>query len=220
MSDAPDLQRSRSGALVERLALLMVGKTDAGGHVTLGRTWPFKVDVLPAIVVNPFYREDRRSLGKSAPQFDTVTTVVLRARTTAKGEADDAGGLALARALERLKRQIERTVVNAYRLMLDIEEFPTITAEFVFSTEGEQNVGELIMTIAMAFPEGPEDFAPYEVDVLDEVRIYPDLASPFDPSGTYTPQHPFESAVEPAPRTSGPDGRLEGGEVRIDTNPD
>ena len=45
---------------------------------------------------------------------------------------------------------------------------------------------------------------------FQEAQIHLDTTTPFDASGTY-PNPPFPDAVQPAPRTSGPDGRAEGG---------
>ncbi len=50
---------------------------------------------------------------------------------------------------------------------------------------------------------------PATVDVTT-LTVDTDLTNIFDPTGTY-PNPPFPSAVTPEPRTSGPDGRAEGG---------
>lgn len=208
------MTQTNSGVLVELVETLLRSSTNAGSQVWRARTWPAKLEKLPAIIIDPFYSEHRGSLGKNAPQFDTITTVRLRGRVNVAAEADDAGGLAAAAALETLKSQIERTLVNAYPVMLKIEQFVSIDTDFVFSTEGQQNVAELVMSIAMGFYEGPEDFAPIETTDLKEAAVYTDLTNVFDPAGTYA-ETPFTPV--PAPRTTGPDGRVEGGGLLIDT---
>lgn len=211
------IAQTNSGKLVQLLQTLLLASTDAGAQVFVARTWPSKLSALPAIIVDPLYRETKTSLGKNAPQFDTVTTITVRGRVTAAAGPDDEGGLTCAEALETLKWQIERTLINAYPVMLTIEQFVRVDAEFTLSTDGLQNVGELAMAIAMGFYEGPEDFAPIDTSTLEEVAVYSDLVNVFDPQGTYS-QTPFPAV--PAPRTTGPDGRIEGGGLLIDTDPD
>jgi hypothetical protein len=70
-------------------------------------------------------------------------------------------------------------------------------------------MAELAMSIEVKFYQGPEVFFPIPTNPLQTVDINVDTAAPFDPNGTYA-NPPFPSAVNPAPRTSGPDGRNEG----------
>ena len=208
---------ARSNALVDQFkTLLAAGGTGAGTRVFKARTWSVNLPTLPAILIEPLYREQRKGTGSDGVEFDTVTTITLRGRAAASGNNDDAGGDALATALQTLKGEIENVIVKAWMERTGelgtVSGFTAIESEFVASSEGEKNVGDVVMAFAMAFIEGPDDFPAPTLVELEEVAIYPDLVNVFDPAGTYAPiQHPFPAAVEPAPRTSGPDGRVEGG---------
>lgn len=210
-------QKTKSGELVDQLQTLLLNATIAGVNVFVARTWPVRLGEVPILIVDPIYTEQRQALGNNSPQFSTTTTVRIRGRVTAKADVDDTGALACRDDLELMKFEIERTLINSNDLMTLIENFPAIDTEFAISSEGEQPVGELRMAIAMAFYEGPEDFAPIETTTLEEVNIYPDLTNVFDPDNNYS-DTPF--TADPPPRTSGPDGRIEGGALHIDTDPD
>lgn len=207
--------KTKSGALVDQIEALLTGSTGAGENVIVALSWPQTVASLPAILIDPVYTEHRESLGRNAPQFTTVTTIKIHARVTSPDGPDNSGAQAVQDALETLKSQIERNLINAYPLMLQIQQFPAIDTEFDISADAKQPVGELTMTIAMEFYEGPEDFAPIDTAPLTNIKIYTDLQNVFDALGTYVGLTPFPQSVVPAPRTSGPDGRLEGGGVDI-----
>jgi len=211
--------KSNGGQLVELSAQLLKGFTDAGERVLIARSWPTKAGALPDLIVDPLYREKKQSLGKNAPQFDTEVVITVRGRVSSPAGVDDAGSFKCGEAIETIKRQIERRLINAYPMMLKIEQFTTIETAFVINTENALAIGEVQMTIGMGIYEGTEDFAATEADMLAEVAIYPDLTNVADPTGTYS-QHPFPNSVVPAPRTTGPDGRVEGGGLVIDTDPD
>lgn len=211
--------KTKSGELVDLLTAILTSSTNAGSQVFKARTWPLKLAAVPALMIDPVYIERKESTGRAAPEFDVTTMVKIRGRVTSPAGLDDAGADICEDALEALKSQIERALINAYPVMLTIERFASIETEFTVTSEAAQNVGELQMTVAMEFKEGPEDFAPIDTSTLGEVAVYPDMANVFDPAGTYTGQHPFPGAVQPAPRTSGPDGRVEGGGLLIDIDP-
>ncbi len=72
---------------------------------------------------------------------------------------------------------------------------------------GERHIGELTMDFEVVFYQGPEDFSPIVATPIQEIMLYADLIDVADLLGTYAP--PFDYPVAPAPRPSGPDGRVE-----------
>lgn len=205
--------KTQSGALVELVQQSMLNGTRAGTNVFVARTWPARLGEVPILIVDPLYDERRSATGKAAPEFDTVTTITIRGRVSAVGQADDAGGLEVAEELELFKREIEAALINYTPIMRIVSHFPAIESHFTLSTSGEKNIGEVVISLAMASREGPEDFAPIDTAPLQEVNIFADMRNPFDPLHTYS-ETPFKAA--PPPRESGPDGRLESA-LKIDT---
>lgn len=205
------MSQSLSGALVDQVTTLLTGSTTAGANVFKARTWPLTLETLPALMVDPIYKERREATGKAAAEFQTTTTVTIRGRVTVPAGANDVGSVNLSIALETFKRQIENVLMLGYaNRTINIENFPSIDTDFDTSSDAKQPVGEVEMTVTMSFKEAAEDFDQPSTDDLQTVAITTDLLDVFDKTGTYA-SPPFPSAVKPAPRTSGPDGRTEGG---------
>jgi hypothetical protein len=184
--------------------------TAAGMNVFSPRTWATFKGQYPAIFVTT-PSEDRESLGRhSAQQFTTTATIKIAARVTVPALANDAGAAQAQVALEALKVQIEQALINNPAITQLIQQIAYVRSEIDVSSEGDQPLAELVMQFGYEFYEGPEDFYPIAGDALDEITVDVDLTNRFDATGTY-PNPPFPSEVEPAPRTSGPDGRAEGG---------
>lgn len=157
--------------------------------------------------------EDKESLGRNgAPQFTVTTTMRVIARVTAKQAVNDAGAAAAELALEQLQQQIEMALINYPPLMSLLQQFAWVRVQKQVSGDGALHIGELVMEIGMEFYQGPEDFYPIVGTPIEEVTIDIDLVNVYDTSGTY-PNPPFPDAVQPAPRTSGPDGRAEAGAI-------
>ncbi|QOT75058.1 ABC transporter permease [Cupriavidus basilensis] len=212
------------------------GATDAGQAVYSPFDWPTAPTAYPSILVHA--RKERKvSLGPNAPQFDVYTTVEVIARTKAPaGPADSGSAVALA-AAERLKAQIEVTLINNPAIWSDpaggqrVEQFTSIDSEINTSSEGDMPIAELSLHIEAKFYQGPVDFYPIPTVPLQTVNVHFDSVEPFDSRGQY-PDPPFPEAVQPgAPvtlsdgtpvvladgdqvtqdqRLSGPDGRDEG----------
>ena len=159
--------------------------------------------------------EDKQSLGPSTPQFDTISTIYVIARTKSPAKVGDAGAADAFVAAERLKAQIEAALINNPLIWADpaggqrIEQFTRIRSKITGNSEGSMPMAELAMSIEVKFYQGPELFFPIPTNPLQTLAINADMAQPFDANGTYS-NPPFPSAVNPAPRTSGPDGRNEG----------
>jgi hypothetical protein len=193
----------------------LIGATDAGTSVYSPFDWPTAGNAYPAILVHA-RRERKESLGPNTPEFNVFTTIEITARTKSPARVGDLGAADALAAAERLKAQIEVALINNPAIWADpvlggqrIEQFTSVESDLMSSSEGSMPMAELSMAIEVKFYQGPEDFFPIPTNPLQTVDIYDDTAAPFDPNGTY-PNPPFPSAVNPAPRTSGPDGRNEG----------
>lgn len=156
-------------------------------------------------------KEDKESLGRQGGQQFTVTaTVPIMVRIEVPAKANNVGTAEAQVALEAIKGQIERALINFPPLQRLIQHMPFIRSSIDVDGEGAKNLGELQMEIGLEFYQGPEDFYPIPTDPLEQITVDMDLVNVFDPSGTYSDPL-FPGAVTPAPRTEGPDGRSEGG---------
>lgn len=196
--------------LRELTAAALKDQTLAADRVYSARTWATWSGLYPVILLaSP--QEDMEGLGRAgAPQFTVTTTLRVVARVQVPEQANNAGAAQAQLLLEQIQEQVKRAVINNPALMRNLQQIPFVRSQFREPEEGAKVLAELVMDIGMEFYQGPEDFYPQEVVDLQQVSITDDLANVFDPSGTY-PNPPFPNAVHPAPRTSGPDGRAEGG---------
>nr|GAT43698.1 predicted protein [Mycena chlorophos] len=184
--------------------------TAAGASVFSPRDWASFNGQYPAIFVLS-KSEDRASLGPNgAQQFTTTTEIVITARVVAKMLPNGAGALGAQLALEALKTEIDQVLVNNPVITPLIQQIAYVHTEISVNDNGTDHLAELEMHFGIEFYEGPEDFYPVEGVPITDVNVTLDAINRFDPNGTY-PDPPFPSSVEPAPRTSGPDGRAEGG---------
>ena len=139
--------------------------TDAGAAVFSPFDWPTAPNSYPCVLVRA-PRERKSSLGKNAPLFSVTTTVEIVARTIATASVGDAGSAEALAAAERLKSQIEVSLINNTSLWADssggqiIEQFSSVESEIVTSSEGEMPMAELLMRIEIEFTQGPDDFYP------------------------------------------------------------
>lgn len=182
----------------------------SGTSVFSPRDWSSNVSQYPCVFVR-IDGEDRQSLGpNTAQEFETVVTIKVTARVQAPAQANDQGAVAAELALETLKSQIDAALINNPAITVVTEQFEFVRSELSVNSEGEQHLGELVIRYGIKFYEGPEDFFQVTAVPLTELTVDVDLTNIFDPTGTYA-NPPFPSAVVPAPRSSGPDGRAEGG---------
>lgn len=190
------------------------GATNAGQSVYSPFDWPTAPTASPVILVHA-RKERKESLGRNTPEFNVTTTIEIIARTKAPAQVGDGGSGAALAAAETLKAQIETALINNPAIWADpnggqrIQQFTSVDSELNTSSEGEMPMAELVMLIDVEFYQGPEVFFPIPTVPLQTINLHVDTAAPFDPNGTYA-NPPFPSAVHPAPRTSGPDGRDEG----------
>ncbi len=192
----------------DQFAITVLPGTSAGARVYAPRDWPAKTDLYPMIRLT-WPEEHKESWGPNAPAYDTTTTIRVEANVASTAVAGDAGAAAALVAVSLIKRQIEVAIINNGPLYRIISEIVTVDSKQAVKAEGEEHIGELVMDFAMKFPQVTDDFAPVPAWPLDQIAIFGDLLNVADPGGTYTP--PFDYAVTPAPRTVGPDGRVEVG---------
>jgi hypothetical protein len=158
----------------------------------------------PVIVVrSPYERKD--SIGRVAPQFITVATITVVGQVAGPTEAE------VEAQLDTLGKQIEKTIINDHELVHNnIQQFLFVETKTETTSEAKGHLGQITVAFGLEFYQGTEDFAPFHAVPLEGVDIKADMASPFDAQAIY--KNPaFPSSVQPPPRTSGPDGRVEAG---------
>lgn len=149
----------------------LIGATDAGGRVFSPRDFPTTRDMYPALLVQtPF--DHKHSQGRNTPAFTTVTTVRISGRVQEyDGETEDDGPMVAELALESLREQVDRAVINSYELTRNIQQFREIRSTIDVSAGGEAHLGQLLYEIDIEYYQGPEDFYPVESGVLDGIDL-------------------------------------------------
>ncbi|MGP3594312.1 hypothetical protein [Vagococcus sp. WN89Y] len=160
-----------ASTLRQMVVTALIGKTDAAERVYSPRDWPTTADLYPAILVQtPF--DHKRSLGRNAPQFNTITTVRISGRIQEyDSETDDDGAMKAEIALERLREQIERAVINSYELTRVIQQYAEVRSTLDVDASGEAHLGQLLMEIDIEHYQGPEDFYPVDINTLEGIDV-------------------------------------------------
>ncbi|HHH1655692.1 TPA: ATP-binding protein [Yersinia enterocolitica] len=155
----------------------IIGKTDAENRVYSPRDWPTTEEMYPVILVQTPI-EEKQSLGRNAPQFNTITTVRITGRLQElDGENENDGANKAELALERLREQIERAVINSYDLTRQTQQFARVRSTIDLDSAGEGHLAQLLMELDIEYYQGPEDFYPIEADSLlgiDITMVMPD----------------------------------------------
>ncbi|WP_227720543.1 ATP-binding protein [Yersinia proxima] len=160
----------------------IIGNTDAGNRVYSPRDWPTTEDMYPVILVQTPI-EEKQSLGRNAPQFNTITTVRITGRLQElDGEYTDDGAVKAELALEQLREQIERAVINSYDLTRQIQQFARVRSTIDLDSSGEGHMAQLLMELDIEYYQGPEDFYPIVGDPLEGIDITMSM-----PDGTTQP---------------------------------
>jgi hypothetical protein len=161
--------------------------------------WTTPPDTLPAILYR-VPRDTKESIVRSQPEFTTTVLIEIEARIEALSAS------AAQDAIEALGQQIESAIFTNIALIAIIQQFSSVTTETDISSEGRRHLGGIRMNLLCELFEA---FEPAHGIPLTEITVHADLAGTYDANGTYTGSL-FPTAVLPAPRTSGPDGRDEG----------
>lgn len=184
------------------IAALQASSAFPSQNVFWARTWPTSATDYPAILIyTPRSRKEAVVVGPS--EFRTTATFSIQVRVQ---ENDDQTALT---SIESLEAAVEEAIFTSWALVQLLECFPNVDSKIDVNAKGREYLGELEMEIDMQFFEA---FDPIQTAVpLDSMGIHADMDAPFDPSGTYTPSTDAPAYTpEPAPRTTGPDGRDEG----------
>ncbi|MGM7910793.1 ATP-binding protein [Yersinia enterocolitica] len=160
----------------------IVGNTDAGNRVYSPRDWPTTEEMYPVILVQTLI-EEKQSLGRNAPQFNTITTVRITGRLQElDGENENDGANKAELSLERLREQIERAVINSYDLTRQIQQFARVRSTIDLDSSGEGHMAQLLIELDIEYYQGPEDFYPIVGDPLKGIDITMSM-----PDGTTQP---------------------------------
>jgi hypothetical protein len=194
--------------LMDLVVEALNGHTDAGTHVYSPRDWPTFDGSYPVLFIADT-EEQADSLGRNAPQFNVTTTVTIEARMQMEPMNQDVSAGLVYDYLGNLREQVKKALINYTPLMTKLQQFSFFRSRIVTDPSGDQHLGRMVFEVGLEFYQGPEDFYPYPFAEVDELHLHVDSKNVFDAGGTYQ-NPPFPDAVNPAPRTSGPDGRDEG----------
>ncbi|HDS2235931.1 TPA: ATP-binding protein [Klebsiella michiganensis] len=160
-----------ASAIRKMVVTALVGHTDAGDRVYSPRDWPTSAALYPALLVQtPF--DYKKAQGRNTPAFTTVTTVRITGRVQEyDGETDDDGAMRAETALEDLREQVERAVINSYELTRKIQKYAEIRSTIDVDGEGEAHLGQLLFEIDIEHYQGPEDFYPIDPPPLEGIDI-------------------------------------------------
>lgn len=152
-------------------------KTDALDRVYSPRTWPTMPDQYPVVLVQTPL-DEKHSLGPNVPQFTTVTTVRITGRLQEfDSEYGNDGAERAEEVLEKMRRDVERAVINSYDLTREIQQFLRVRSTIELDASGEGHFAQLLMEIDAEYYQGPEDFYLVEtspLDGIDTTIIMPD----------------------------------------------
>lgn len=186
---------------IRKLVVAALQAAAAAPSIQSPGDWSVPPAKLPAILVRCGDDQKTSTGPNGETQFNTDFVIEIRgivSASTAEAAQD---------ALEDLGATIEDVILRNIGIREAAQDFPVIATATEIKADGRVHFGAV--SIAMHF-QIYEAFDPDVTTSLQEVSLTADLANVFDPSGTY-PNPPFPDAIEPAPRTSGPDGRAEGG---------
>ncbi|HHE6158641.1 ATP-binding protein [Citrobacter freundii] len=153
------------------VVLALTNTTDAAARVFSPRDWPTSPVEYPALLIQtPF--DHKKALGRNTPSFTTVTTVRVTGRVQEyDGETDDDGAMRAEVALENLREQVERAVINSYELTRKIQKYAEVRSTINVDADGEAHMGQLLYEIDIEHYQGPEDFYPVETVPLEGMDI-------------------------------------------------
>lgn len=176
-----------SADIREVFVTALTGATDANANVFSPFDWPTAPDSYPIVLVRA-PKERKQSLGPNAPLFDVTTTIEILGRTKSIAMLGDAGSAIALAAAERLKWQIETTLINnpAVWLFPDgsrrISQFASVDSELTTSSEGDMPIAELLMHIEVEFTQGTDEFFQIVGTPIDLIAV-----TVQEPAGTVEP---------------------------------
>ena len=171
-----------SAAIRQMVVTALTGTTSAGDRVFSPRDWSTSPDMYPVLLVQtPF--EQKKSQGRNTPAFTTLTTVRITGRVQEyDGDTVDDGAMRAELALESLREQVERAVINSYELTRNIQKYAEVRSTINVDSDGEAHMGQLLFEIDIEHYQGPEDFYPVQSVPIEGMDIAVDM-----PDGTVKP---------------------------------
>lgn len=163
--------------------------------------WSTPPAKLPAILVRCGDDQKVSTGANGETQFNTDFAIEIR------GVVSGATAEAAQDALEDLAATIEDVVLRDIGIRSMTQDFPVVATATEIKADGRLHFGAVHVAVHFQIYEA---FDPDVTTSLERLTLTADLRNVYDPNGTY-PAPPFPDAVQPAPRTSGPDGRAEGG---------
>lgn len=140
------------------------------GRIFSPRDWPTYEDLYPVIVVG-LPSEQKESLGRNVPQFNTTVVVPIMARLKTTAAPADAGAMSAQAAIMALKRNIEVTLINDFALTALIQQFTRVVARLTVDAQSEYHIGEMLAEYHLETYQGPEEFAPPALIPLQQVTL-------------------------------------------------
>lgn len=188
-----------------RLAVMSALASLTGTLVESPGDWDVPGAKLPVIKVRPSAGR-KAATGRTLPEFNTTVSIDLQ--VVCSGST----GAAAQDALEALLGQVEDLVYGSPALVSQIQQIATVSSQPFYSADGETHLAGESITLEFELFEAfdPVEIAPSNYPALQQLAVTVDSSNVFDPTGTYA-NPPFPAAVQPAPRTQGPDGRAEAG---------
>lgn len=177
--------------------------------------WTVQPEKAPTVLLR-VSRTSKEQLSESTTNFKSTVLVEIETKLTA------ANGEDAQEAIEDLDASVEQALLTCTEFV-KLSQRISIDAETQITSEARNHVAGTQMLVRCELVESfdpicdaPEALQPV-APPLEGVDLHADLVSQFDPLGIYGDVL-FPQAVQPAPRTSGPDGRDEGGfEINFST---
>jgi len=165
------LLRSQWRSLV--VAQLVAADTLAGSRVFAARDWPTDPAVLFPIILVQVPHERKESLGRQAPEFNTVVDLVVVGRIET-GNVNDAET-----AIETLCEQIELAILANPAIVSaqPFQQFTYVETNTGFNSEGKRHIGEVAMTF------GCELYQWYNPPLITQLSTITTTIEPFGTLG-------------------------------------
>lgn len=151
------------------VAALQRAGTLAGEKVFPARTWPTMGADLPALLVH-VPRDEKQSLGRGAPQFDTAMHLMVIGRVQAARSQVEAD-------IERLAEQIEDAILTDRELIAELQQVLGVQVEVTVTSEAKQHVGEAALTFTC---EVFQCWEPPPGEPLERLTVEFDISEPAD----------------------------------------
>lgn len=193
--------------------------------LSLSATWPSQMGkpsaAAPQLLLYAFSEKNKSlALAGTNPQFERTLTLVVEARielavneTNLALTADTAAADPLGDTLDRLCGAVKTALLTNAPFVSLFEHIGDCETALKPDGTGARQIENAYVAFDLV---DTEEFEPVITTRLSGLNLWVDALNVFDPNGTYTPPFPYTPPA--APRTTGPDGRVEiGGEITIPT---